>query len=156
MAILLAFLIGVFAGLRSLTAPAVVAWAVHHGWLKLVGPLAHIGDTVSVAILTILAVAELIVDKLPKTPSRTAATGLCARVLTGGLSGACVAAAGGQSAILGALLGAAGGVAGAFGGYQARTRLVKALGVRDFVVAVAEDLVAVGGCVAIVALVTSA
>jgi uncharacterized membrane protein len=127
---------------------------VHLGRLKLDGPLAHIGDTVAVAILTILAVAELIADKLPKTPSRTAATGLCARIVTGGLSGACVAAAGGQGAILGALLGAAGGVAGAFGGYQARTRLAKALGVRDFVVALAEDLVAIGGCLAIVSLVT--
>ena len=34
-----AFLIGFFAGLRSLTAPAVTAWAVHLGWLKLEGPL---------------------------------------------------------------------------------------------------------------------
>jgi uncharacterized membrane protein len=155
MSILLAFLIGIFAGLRSLTAPAVVAWAVHLGRLKLDGPLAHMGDTVSVAIFTILALGELIADKLPKTPSRTAAVGLCARIVTGGLSGACVAAAGGQGAILGALLGAGGGVAGAFGGYQARTRLVKALGVRDFVVAVAEDLIAIGGCISIVALVTS-
>ena len=42
----------------------------------------------------------------------------------------------------------------AFGGYQARTRLVKTLGTRDVVVAVAEDLVAIGGCVAIVGLVS--
>src|SRR5438067_2200866 len=154
MTFLLAFLIGVFAGLRSPTAPAVVAWAVHIGWLTLVGPLAVIGSTASVAILTILAVAELIADKLPKTPSRTAAVGLCARVVTGGLAGTCVAAAGGEPALLGALLGAAGGVAGAFGGYQARSRLVKALGTRDIVVALAEDLVAIGGCVAIVGLVT--
>lgn len=152
MTFLLAFLIGVFAGLRSLTAPAVVAWAVHLGRLHLDGPLAHMGDTVSVVILTILAVGELIADKLPKTPSRTAALGLGARIVTGGLTGACVMAAGGQEAILGALLGAAGGVVGAFGGFQARTRLVKALGTRDLVVALAEDLVAIGGCVAIVAL----
>jgi uncharacterized membrane protein len=154
MTFFLAFLIGVLAGLRSLTAPAVIAWATHLGWLKLDGPLAHIGDTVSIAIFTLLAAAELIADKLPKTPSRTAAVGLGARFVTGGLSGACIAAAGGQGAVFGALLGAAGGVAGAFGGYQARTRLVKALGTRDLVVALAEDLVAIGGCVAVVALVT--
>src|SRR5437868_2064792 len=134
MTIFLAFLIGVCAGLRSLTAPAVVAWAIHLGWLKLDGPLALIGSTGTVTILTILAVGELIADKLPKTPSRTAALGLCARVVTGGLTGACIAAAGGMQPLFGAVLGAAGGVAGAFGGYQARTRLVKALGVRDFVV----------------------
>jgi uncharacterized membrane protein len=150
MLFVVAFLIGVFAGLRSLTAPAVVAWAVHLGRLKLDGPLAHIGDTVSVVILRILAVGELIADKLPKTSSRTAALGLGARIVTGGLTGACVMVAGGQEAILGALLGAAGGVAGAFGGYQARTRLVKALGTRDIVVALAEDVVAIGGSVAVV------
>jgi uncharacterized membrane protein len=31
-----------------------------------------------------------------------------------------------------------------FGGYQLRTRLVKALGTPDYVVAVVEDLVAIG------------
>ena len=148
-----AVLIGVFDGLRSMTAPAVVAWAVHLGRLKLDGPLAFMGHTAAVAIFTILAVGELIADKLPQTPSRTAAVGLGARIAAGGLAGACVLAGHGESAVVGALLGAAGGVAGAFGGYQARTRLVKALGVRDIVVAVAEDLVAIGGCVAIVALV---
>ena len=44
------------------------------------------------------------------------------------------------------MLGAIGGVVGCFGGYQARTRLVKALGMRDIYVALLEDLVAVGGC----------
>ena len=32
--LLLAFLIGVVCGLRSLTAPAVVAWAAHRGWIQ--------------------------------------------------------------------------------------------------------------------------
>jgi uncharacterized membrane protein len=47
--------------------------------------------------------------------------------------------------LLGALVGAAGGVAGCFGGYQARTRLVKALGKPDIYVALIEDAVAVAG-----------
>ena len=47
--------------------------------------------------------------------------------------------------VIGALLGIAGGVAGAFGGYQIRTRLVKALKCPDFVVAIAEDAVAIAG-----------
>ncbi|MGH7516102.1 MAG: DUF4126 family protein, partial [Gemmatimonadales bacterium] len=42
-------------------------------------------------------------------------------------------------------------VAGTLGGYQARTRLVPALKVPDYVVALAEDVVAVGGAVMIVA-----
>jgi uncharacterized membrane protein len=150
MTILLAFLIGVVAGLRSLTAPAAVAWAVHLGWLKLDGPLALFGHTASVAVFTALAVAELVADKLPKTPARTAPLGLCARIVTGAMSGATVAAAGGQAAVLGALLGAVGGVAGAFGGYQARTRLVKALGTQDLVIALLEDAVAIAGSLLVV------
>ncbi len=140
-----AFLIGFFAGLRSLTAPAVTAWAVHLGWLKLEGPLSLIGSVPSVAIFTLLALVELVADKLPKTPSRTAPPGLIARIVMGGLTGACVATSGAQSVLPGALLGAAGGVVGCFGGYQARIRLVKALGTPDIYVALIEDIVAIAG-----------
>jgi uncharacterized membrane protein len=38
----LAFLLGVLAGLRSLSAPAVVAWGARLGWLQVAGPLAWI------------------------------------------------------------------------------------------------------------------
>ena len=145
MTLLFAFLIGVFAGLRSLTPPATTAWAAHLGWLKLERPLSLIGSVPAVVILTVLAVAELIADKLPKTPSRTSPPGLIARIVTGGLTGACIAASGAQSALLGALLGAVGGVVGCFGGYQARTRLVKALGRPDIYVALIEDMIAVAG-----------
>jgi uncharacterized membrane protein len=142
----LAFGIGIIAGLRSLTAPAVVAWAAQRGWLNLHGTsLGFMGSTVAIAIFTILAIVELVTDQLPSTPPRTKALGLIARILLGGLSGTAIALAGGQSAAIGAFLGAAGGVAGAFAGYQVRTGLVRALNVPDFVIAVLEDLVAVAG-----------
>jgi uncharacterized membrane protein len=142
---LLAFLIGVVCGLRSLTAPAVVSWAACRGWINLsFSPLHFLGSTVAVVIFTLLAVVELVADQLPSTPSRTAPPGLIARIVLGALSGAAIAAAGAQSIAIGALLGAAGGVAGAFGGYQVRTRLVKALRVPDIVIALAEDAVAIG------------
>ena len=145
MALLLAFLIGFFAGLRSLTAPAATGWAVHLGWMKLRGQLAPIGSIPAVAIFTLLAVVEMVADKMPNTPSRTAPPGLIARIVTGGLTGACVAAAGGQGALLGSVIGAVGGVVGCFGGYQARTRFVKAVGTPDIYVALLEDLVAIAG-----------
>ena len=143
--LLLSFLIGFFAGLRSLTAPAATAWAVYLGWLKLDGPLALIGSFPAVAILTVLAIVELVADKLPRTPSRTAPPGLIARIVMGGLTGACIAAGEAQGILPGALLGAIGGVAGCFAGYQARTRIVKALGTRDIYIALLEDLVAITG-----------
>lgn len=146
MPLLSAFLIGVFGGLRSMAAPAVTAWAVYLGWLKLDWPLAFIGTLTSVVIFSLLAVGELIVDKLPNTPSRTEPMGLIARIVAGGLCGACIASAGGLNAILGGALGAIGGIVGCFAGYQARVKTGKTLGVRDLPVAIVEDLVAIGGC----------
>jgi uncharacterized membrane protein len=140
----LPFLIGFFAGLRSLTAPAATAWAAHLGWLNVQGPLAWIGSTPAVAILTALALLELIGDKLPSTPSRTAPPGLIARIVMGGLSGACVGSAGG-AAEGGALLGILGALAGTFGGYLARINLGRALGAPDLAVAIVEDVVAIAG-----------
>ena len=145
MTLLLAFLIGFFAGLRSLTAPAATAWAVYLGWLKLDRPLALIGSVPGVTILTLLALIELVADKLPRTPSRTAPPGLIARIVMGGLTGAAIAAGATQGVFIGALLGAAGGIAGCFVGYRVRTGLVHALGLRDLYVALAEDIVAIAG-----------
>ena len=143
--LLLAFLIGFFTGLRSLTPTAVTAWAAHSGWLKVPSPLSWIGTTTAAVIFTLLALVELVTDKLPKTASRTAPPGLIARILLGALSGAGVASAGGQGIVLGAVLGIVGALAGTYGGYQARTRLVKALGTPDLVIALVEDLVTIGG-----------
>jgi uncharacterized membrane protein len=139
----LALGIGIVAGLRSLTAPAVVAWGAHLSWLNLQGsPLAFIGSTAAVAILSVLAIGELIADKLPMIPKRTAPAPLMARVVTGGLCGACLCAAVGKSLLAGTLLGGIGGIVGAFLGYGIRRRLD--LHIKDLVVAVCEDLVAVG------------
>ena len=141
----LALGIGVVAGLRSLTAPATVAWAAHLGWINVHGsPLAFMGTAWAVAIFTLLAVIELVADQLPNTPARTAPVGLSARVVMGALSGACVAIAGGGMLWAGALAGALGGIAGAFGGYQARVGLAQALHAPDYAIAIPEDLVAIG------------
>jgi uncharacterized membrane protein len=145
MTLLFAFLIGFLTGLRSLTAPAATAWAVYLGWLKLQRPLSLIGSLPAVVILTLLAILELVADKLPNTPNRTSPVGLIARIVSGVLTGACIAGGGGQSILIGALLGAAGGVAGCFAGYQARTRIVKATGAADIFIAILEDLVAIAG-----------
>ena len=150
MTLLFAFLIGLFAGLRSLTPPAAVAWAVHLGWLKLARPLSLIGSLPGVRILSLLAITELIIDKLPNTPNRTAAPGLIARIVTDGFTGACVSLAGGQSAFVGAGLGLIGGIVGCFAGYEARARLVSSLRQPDLNVALVEDLVAIGGSLFIV------
>ena len=144
-AIVLALGIGFVAGLRSLTAPAMVAWAAYLGWIHLQdSPLAFMGSKWAVGIFTILAVGELVADQLPKTPPRTAPPGLIARIVLGGLSGASLVVAAGASIWLGAVIGIVGGLIGTFGGYQARTGLVRALHVPDLAIAFPEDIVAIG------------
>src|SRR5207302_800181 len=143
--IALAFGVGVAAGLRALTPPAVVAWAAHLGWMNLNGsPFAFMGSTITVVIFSLLAVFELIADLRPQTGKRTAPGPLAARILMGGLCGACLYAASNQPLVIGSILGAVGGVIGAFAGYEIRRRLVAALHVKDIFVALLEDLVAIG------------
>lgn len=137
--------IGIVAGLRSLTAPAAVGWAAHLGWLDLHrSALAFMGSTAAVVIFTLLAIAEYVADLLPTTPRRTMPGPLIARIVMGGLSGAGLCVSANQSLLAGALLGGIGGAIGAFAGYEGRRRLVSDLKVKDIVIAIPEDLVAIG------------
>ena len=150
MILLLVFLIGVLTGLRSLTPPAGTAWAAHWGWIRAPRFLSWLGATPSVLLLTGLALVELVADKLPKTPNRTQAMPLIARMVMGAFTGACLGANGGQSSIVSALIGALGAVVGTLAGYQARTRLVASHG-HDLPIALLEDAVAVLGAFALAA-----
>ena len=147
----LAFLLGAIAGLRAFTAPAAAAWAAHLGWLRLEGsPIAFLGHPAAAYLLGAAALAELVADKLPRTPNRTDPGPFIGRILTGGLAAAALAAGTGGSLLVGALAGGLGGVAGTLGGYRVRTGLVRSLGVPDYVVAIGEDLVAVAAAALIV------
>ena len=90
-----------------------------------------------------LAIGELINDKLPKTPSRKTPVPFAARVLTGALSGAAVGAS--TNWLGGLLAGMLGAVAGTLAGYNFRTAVVKATGGKDFPIALLEDAIAIGG-----------
>jgi len=150
-ALLAALLIGILSGLRALTPVAVLTWAAQLHEVQFEGTHhSFLGSKIALVIFTLAALGELVRDKLPNTPSRTEFSGLIPRVLLGAFCGASLgllsAAVAGYPAItLGALAGAAGAVVGCFGGYQARVGLRKALGVPDIVVALLEDLVAIGG-----------
>jgi uncharacterized membrane protein len=143
--LLCCFFIGFFTGLRSLTPVAVTAWCVYSGALKPGHPFSWLGSLPSVAIFTLLALGELVADKLPRTPNRTAPVGFIARILMGALTGATLAASASGSAAIGALLGVAGAVTGTFAGFKARTGIVRGLAVPDIAVALLEDLIAIGG-----------
>ena len=129
--LLLALLIGVIAGLRALTAPAVVAWGGLLGWLDLDGKWSEwVGHPITVTVLTIFLVVELITDQLPKTPSRKTPPQFAARLIMGAFAGAVIGSAWFHTfSSLGA--GVIGAVLGTLGGYEARKRLVAANGGRD-------------------------
>src|SRR5689334_20582799 len=134
-----------------MTAPAATAWAVHLGWLGLRdSPLAFMGTRVAVGLFTLLAIGELIADKLPFTPSRLSPGPLIGRILLGGLSGSVLCAAAGQSVLAGALAGGVGGVAGAMAGYHVRRALTQSMRIPDFVIALIEDAIAIAGAICIV------
>jgi uncharacterized membrane protein len=141
---LLALLIGVVAGLRAMTAPAAVSWAAYSGILVLDGTwLSFLGSIWAAVILTILAVAELVTDQLPSTPSRKVPPQFATRVVMGALSGAAIGVGFGMWAG-GLAAGAIGAVAGTYGGAAVRSALAKALG-RDTPAALIEDAVAIVG-----------
>lgn len=144
--LLLCFLIGCVAGLRSMMAPAIVAAAAYLRWIHLEGTsLSWLDTMAALCVLTLFAIGELVYDKLPVARPRTEPMGLITRAVTGGLSGAALALSGGRGVAAGALLGAAGAVAAAFAGYVIRRGLVQQTKLPDFVVAVVEDLLAISG-----------
>jgi len=142
--LLYAFLIGCVCGLRSMTAPAVVAWGAHLGWLHLDGSLlAFLANKISLVVFSLFAIGELIADKLPFIPGRTQAGPLGVRILFGAICGAALCISGAASPLFGAILGALGAVSGAFAGYNYRRWFNQKA--PDLLMALFEDLVAIGG-----------
>lgn len=147
---LLALLIGVVAGLRAMTAPAVVAWGAWLGWLPLAGTWAgFMGHWIAVLVFTALAIVELIGDQLPSTPSRKVPVQFGTRLVSGAFTGAVLGATGGAT-IGGLIAGVIGAAIGTYGGADIRGRLAAAFG-KDRPAALIEDAVAIVGGLLIVA-----
>jgi uncharacterized membrane protein len=137
------FLIGTASGLRALIGLAVVSWAVHFGLLPLDHTwLAFLGHAFTPYILTLMAIGELINDKLPKTPSRLIPPQFIARIVMSVLCGLAIGLSG-NGMIIGLVAGILGAVAGTFGGAKGRSLLARRFG-RDLPAALLEDAVALG------------
>ena len=141
-----AFLVGTAFGLRALIGLAAVSWAAHFGILPLSHTwLAFLGYTFTPYILTLMAIGELVNDKLPKTPSRLIPAQFIARILTSALCGLAIGLSGNETIVC-LVAGIIGAVAGTFTGAKARSLLAKTFG-RDLPAALLEDAVAlsIGG-----------
>ena len=137
-------LLGLATGLRSMTPMAVLCWFAYLGYLPVEGTWASwTARVASVAIFTALAIAELVVDKLPRTPNRTALGPLLARLVLGGLAGSIAATAMNGPGLEGVLLGLIGAALGAFAGFMIRRHIVETVGCPDWPVALAEDLITI-------------
>src|SRR5258708_3047536 len=133
-----AFLIGTASGLRALIGLAAVSWASHFGILPLDHTwLAFLGYPFTAYILALMAIGELVNDKLPKTPSRLIPPQFITRIVTSALCGLAVGLSG-HGMIIGLVAGIIGAVAGTFGGAKARGLLAKTFG-RDLPAALLED-----------------
>lgn len=149
MFIVLALLIGVVAGLRALTAPAAVSFAARFCHLSLAGtPLAFMGYKWTPWIFGAFAVAELISDQLPATPSRKVPMQFGARIVMGGLAGAAIGASRGMM-VAGIIAGIVGAIIGTLGGAAARSWLAGQFK-QDRPAALIEDVIAIGGAILIV------
>jgi uncharacterized membrane protein len=151
MGFVLSFLLGFVDGLRSMTAPAIVCWGAYFGWLHFAGTkFAFIDHRATLVVFTVLAVIELVLDKLPRTPSRTAPVGLIARIVFGGASGLALGAGAGIPVPLAGVIAVIGAIAGAFAGYHIRRTVVLRARVPDLVAAIAEDVIAIAAGLLIV------
>ena len=146
-----AFVLGVVCGLRAMVGLAAVSWAANRQQLPLEGTwLSFLGFRFTPYITSLLALGEIINDKLPKTPSRLVPPQFGARVVMGALAGTAIGLSHGQL-VLGVIAGIVGSVAGTLGGSKARAFAAQLFG-RDLPAALLEDVLAVA--LAVVAIVT--
>jgi uncharacterized membrane protein len=137
-------LLGFTTGLRTLTPMALLCWFAYAGQISVGGTWAGWTAHLWVAIaFTVLALAELVGDKLPKTPSRTSPGPLLARLVMGGLGGAICATGMEGPELEGILLGVVCALVGAFAGYMIRREVVQELQCPDWPIAVGEDLITI-------------
>src|SRR4051812_41743369 len=138
------FGIGLVAGLRSMTAPAIVSWGGFLGWIDLsTGPFYFFTYRAVLVLLTAWAALELVLDKTDKLGRRTEPLGLIFRIVTGSVSGAAVYRAAGGAIITGAIIGLAGAIIGTLVGYYSRRAIVAKGRISDLPVAIVEDILAV-------------
>jgi uncharacterized membrane protein len=131
--------IGAVSGLRSMSGPAIISEAASRNIVKLRRtPLAWLGSDRAARTSALLAVGELIADKLPFMPDRTQPASLAFRALAGALSG--YAICGKKKSPMAAFVGGAAALAAAYAGIQYRKRVH----LPPVAAALIEDAVAIG------------
>jgi len=137
---------GLVTGMRSTAAPVITSHILsHHRTKKLdKSPLRFLQKETVETALKLLALSELVMDKLPSAPNRIGMQGVIGRGLAGALAGASIFKATGGKAMAGALLGGSAAVASTFGSFYLRRGLVKKTRVFDPFIGAVEDALVIG------------
>ncbi|NJK81825.1 MAG: hypothetical protein HC914_18975 [Chloroflexaceae bacterium] len=129
--------LGAIAGIRSMWAPAIASTYLNkdapaENELSISSPI--------VALLHLLALGEMVSDKLPFIPERTSALPLIGRGLSGALVGGLVFASQRESLIIGALVGSGAAVASTYLSYAVRQLLTEQMHIPLAVAGMVEDM----------------
>jgi uncharacterized membrane protein len=136
-------LIGVAAGMRSLTPLTALATAARAGRLPAnTGAPRFLSSPMFSDAVAVLAFAELVGDKLPFAPDRIIKPSTVARAVSGSLAGMSMAPR--ESKHIGALIGAGAAVGSAYLSFDLRKRAIKRWGRAQ--TGLVEDLLAIGLC----------
>lgn len=143
--------LGTLAGFRSMTAPALLSANLvkFHPQGLANSPLRYLQKPLVATGLRLLAGGELVGDKLPQAPNRTAPPVLLGRLLSGALVGAALYRANHGKTLNGALLGSAMAGVATFGSFWLRQQATLKSGLPGAVVGGLEDLLVLGSGLAL-------
>jgi uncharacterized membrane protein len=138
--------IGTLAGMRTSSAPAVTSQILSHHHSKRLekSPLNFMQSKIVANTLTVLSIGEIVADKLPSTPNRTAPAGVIFRGLSGALAGASIYKASGNNIWVGSVLGAATAVASTYLSFILRKSAGKKTSIIDPILGGIEDALVIG------------
>jgi uncharacterized membrane protein len=144
--------LGVLAGMRTASAPAITSHILSHHHSKRLEhtPLNFMQADITANALKLMAVGELIVDKLPTTPNRIEPAGIVFRCISGALAGASINKAANGNGVAGALLGASAALASSYLFYFLRKSTVKTTKLIDPLIGVIEDALVLGAGVSLI------
>ena len=139
-----AALFGAVTGMRSMMGTALISRHLAEGrnWHGSNAPTNALSSHSAANLMAVLSAGEVVADKLPGIPARTAPGPLIVRAALGALAGGAASAERRDNVAAGAIVGASAAVAAAFAAYYLRKWLTKELGLPDAAVAVAEDSLA--------------
>lgn len=143
---------GLLAGIRSMSAPALVSnYLAENRPQRLEDtPVEFLVSPAVGTVLQVAALGEMVADKMPFIPARTRVSSLLWRSLTGAITGATVGAVNKRQIVTTAVIGAGFAIVGAYAAYEVRREVKERYGVPDALLGTVEDVLVLGGGAALV------